>query len=116
MIKEDYMKKKFIIFTIIFILLLSIITIYFNKKEIKSNNLTKVKVAEVAHSIFYAPWYLADSLGYFQENGLDVEINLTPGADAVIASVLSGEADIGFCGTEATIYVAAKKKELFHKI
>ena len=60
-------------------------------------------VAEVTHSIFYAPQYLADSLGYFKAEGIDVEITLSSGADAVMASVLSGDADIGFCGTEATI-------------
>lgn len=65
----------------------------------------QVRVTEVAHSIFYAPQYIADSLGYFEEVGLDVEITLANGADAVIASVLSGDVDIGFCGTEATIYL-----------
>lgn len=63
----------------------------------------QVRVTEVTHSIFYAPQYIADALGYFEEVGLDVEITLSSGADAVIAAVLSGEADIGFCGTEATI-------------
>jgi len=71
-----------------------------NKKELK-----KIKVAEVAHSIFYAPQYAAKSLGYFEEAGLDVEIILTPGADKVTAAVLSGDADIGFSGSEACIYV-----------
>lgn len=77
---------------------------------IKSFFLTKiihqVRASEVAHSVFYAPQYLADSLGYFENEGLDVEITLTAGADAVMSAVLSNEVDIGFCGTEATIYVA----------
>ena len=98
------MKKIIILCIIIFILI--IITIFnINNKDKTDNNLTKVTVAEVAHSIFYAPQYLADSLGYFEEVGLDVEITLANGADAVIASVLSGDVDIGFCGTEATIYL-----------
>lgn len=71
----------------------------------------QVYIAEVAHSVFYAPQYLAHSLGYFEEEGLDVEINLTAGADAVMSAVLANEADIGFCGTEATIYLAAKKEK-----
>lgn len=71
----------------------------------KDDKLTKVKVAEVAHSIFYAPQYIADSLGYFEEEGLDVEIILTSGADKVTAAVLSGDVQIGFSGSEATIYV-----------
>lgn len=73
-------------------------------KEDKSD-LKKVKVAEVTHSIFYAPQYLADSLGYFKDEGLDVDIILTSGADKVTAAVLSGDVQIGFCGSEATIYV-----------
>ena len=62
-------------------------------------------VAEVAHSIFYAPQYVAHKLGYFEEEGLDVEIILTSGADKVTSAVLSGDVNIGFCGSEATIYV-----------
>ena len=64
-----------------------------------------VKVAEVAHSVFYAPQYVAHGLGYFKDEGLDVNIVLTSGADNVMAAVLSGDADIGFSGTESTIYV-----------
>lgn len=71
----------------------------------KDSDLKKVKVAEVTHSIFYAPQYLAHSLGYFEEEGLDVDIILTSGADKVTAAVLSGDVQIGFCGSEATIYV-----------
>ncbi|MBQ8682050.1 MAG: ABC transporter substrate-binding protein [Bacilli bacterium] len=99
------MKK--IIITCLIILILIIIAIFSfnntNTKDSKENDLTQVKVAEVTHSIFYAPQYLADSLGYFEEVGLDVEITLASGADAVMAAVLSNEVDIGFCGTEATI-------------
>ena len=92
----------FIIFIIIFISLFS----YRNKIN-KNNNLTKVKVAEVAHSVFYAPQYLADSLGYFEDENLDVDITLAAGADAVMSAILSNDANIGFCGTEATIYLVA---------
>lgn len=76
-----------------------------NKKDNKSSTLKKVKVAEVAHSIFYAPQYLAHSLGYFEEEGLDVEIILASGADSVASSVISGDVQIGFCGSEQTIYI-----------
>ena len=68
-------------------------------------SLKKIKVAEVTHSIFYAPQYVAHALGYFKEEGLDVEIILTSGADKVTAAVLSGDVEIGFCGSEATIYI-----------
>ena len=71
----------------------------------EDSGLTKITVAEVAHSVFYAPQYVAHGLGYFEDEGLDVEIVLTSGADNVMAAVLSGDADIGFSGSEATIYV-----------
>jgi len=74
-------------------------------KDEENNGLQKITVAEVAHSVFYAPQYVAHGLGYFEEVGLDVELVLTSGADNVMAAVLSGDADIGFSGTEATIYV-----------
>ena len=70
------------------------------------DNLTKIKVNEVTHSVFYAPLYLADSLGYFKEEGLKIQLTNGGGADAVMASILSGDSDIGFCGPEAAIYVA----------
>ena len=62
-------------------------------------------MAEVARTIFYAPMYAAINQGYFAEEGLDVELLLTPGADKVTAAVLSGDVEIGFSGSEATIYV-----------
>ena len=103
MVKEEKM-KKIITYCILLILIIGlIIGIKMKHNNQAKEKLTKITVAEVAHSVFYAPQYLADSLGYFKEKGLDVEITLSNGADAVIAAVLSKEADIGFCGTEATI-------------
>ena len=64
-----------------------------------------VIVAEVAHSIFYAPSYVALHKDFFKDYGLDVEFILTPGADKVTAAVLSNDVEIGFSGSEATIYV-----------
>ena len=70
------------------------------------DSLKTLKINEVTHSVFYAPLYLADSLGYFKDEGLKIELTNGGGADAVMASVLSGDSDIGFCGPEAAIYVA----------
>lgn len=96
------MKK--IIISIIAICIIGIcIAIPFITK--KDSDLKKIKVAEVTHSVFYAPQYLADALGYFEDEGLDVEFILTSGANNVTAAVLSGDVQIGFCGSEATIYV-----------
>jgi len=95
--------KKIIIPIITFVLLvIGFILIKFNKEE---SDLKEVKVAEVTHSVFYAPQYVAHALGYFEDEGLDVEIMLVAGADKVTAAVLSNDVQIGFCGSEATIYV-----------
>ncbi len=99
------MKKiivKVFVILIIFIILCAAI-VNFNNKD--KSNLKVVKVAEVAHSIFYAPQYAAISNGYFEEEGIKVDLSLANGADKVTASVLSGDVDIGFCGSEGTIYV-----------
>lgn len=71
----------------------------------EEDGLTTLKINEVTHSVFYAPLYLADSLGYFEEEGLKIELTNGGGADNVMAAVLSGDADIGFCGPEAALYV-----------
>lgn len=92
------MKNKIIIMISIFILLLSFILLT-TKKD---NN--KIKLAEVTHSIFYAPMYVAIENDYFKEEGLDIDLTLVSGADKVSASVISGDSDIGFAGLEATIY------------
>lgn len=96
--------KKIIISIICALAVISLGLLAYFKKDAKEE-LTKVKVAEVAHSIFYIPQYVADAKGYFKEEGLDVEILLTAGADKVTAAVLSGDVNIGFCGSEATIYI-----------
>lgn len=67
--------------------------------------LTKVTVAEVTHSVFYAPQYVAIEAGFFEEEGIDIDLLLTQGADKTMAALLSGEAQIGFMGPEASIYV-----------
>lgn len=72
--------------------------------EKKEEMLTKVILNEVAHSIFYAPQYVALEKGYFREEGLDVELVTGFGADKVLTALISGEADIGFMGAEASVY------------
>lgn len=98
------MKKIITSLLIIVIVGIALMLIMFNRKD-DNSSLKKITVAEVAHSVFYAPQYLALSLGYFEDEGLDVDLVLANGADAVMAAVLSGDAQIGFSGTEATIYV-----------
>lgn len=95
------MKKKILFYLFSLVLLGLIIFLVIPRKS----DLKRVRVAEVAHSVFYAPQYVAHSLGYFKDEGLDVELILTSGADAVAAAVLSNDVEIGFCGSEATIYI-----------
>ena len=71
----------------------------------KDDGIKTVKVNEVTHSVFYAPLYLAESLGYFKEENIQIELTNGGGADNVMASVLSGDSDIGFCGPETALYV-----------
>ena len=106
MIKGGKMKKIIISCLILIILVIGIIFSTMNwKDKQEDNNLTHVNVSEVAHSIFYAPQYLADSLGYFEEEGIDLEVTTGFGADKVTTALISGDADIGFMGPEATIYL-----------
>ena len=98
------MKKKICMLLILLIIIVTAIVL-FRINEREDSKLKKITVAEVAHSVFYAPQYVAHGLGYFEEEGLDVDIILTSGADNVMAAVLSGDAQIGFSGAEATIYV-----------
>lgn len=70
-----------------------------------------MRVSEVTHTVFYAPQYAAKALGYFEDEGLNVDFILTPGADKVTAAVLSGDVQIGFCGSEATVYVYNQGQE-----
>jgi len=97
------MKKIISMLAVIVVFLIGSFIIFNNQKE--NSNVTKVTVAEVAHTIFYAPGYAAMSEGYFEEEGIEIDLVLTPGADKVAAAVLSGDAQIGFSGSEATIYV-----------
>lgn len=94
--------KKFLSFVMTVILAVSILTACGSGEN---SNLTKVTLSEVAHSIFYAPMYVAIEEGYFADEGIDLELVTAFGADKVTTAVISGEADIAFMGSESTIYV-----------
>ena len=74
------------------------------EKNEEKTKLTEVTLNEVAHSIFYAPMYVAIEEGYFEEEGIELTLVTGFGADKTMTAVLSGEADIGFMGSEASVY------------
>ena len=106
------MKKTFYIILISLIILFSIFLLL-PKKE-KQNN--KIKLAEVTHSVFYSPLYVAIEKGYFQDENIDIELILTPGADKVSTAVLSKDVQIGLAGAESAIYVYEKNKKDYLQI
>lgn len=96
------MKKYLIAVLSIAIILIGTLLLTGKKEE---KDIRTIKVAEVTHSIFYAPWYVAIENGYFEEEGINIELILTSGADKVSAAVLSNDVEIGFAGPESSIYV-----------
>ena len=99
------MKKKIILTLLCLVAAILMCCSYEFFKEKKEENLITIKLAEVTHSPFYAPFYAALEKGYFKDEGLDIDLILTPGADKVSAAVLSGDVEIGFAGPESAIYI-----------
>ena len=99
------MKRIYVLLALISV---GISTLTLTSCDKKSN---KITIAEVTHSVFYAPQYVAMSEGIFERNGLDVEIILASGADKVMATLLSKDAEIGLMGPEASIYVYAQGRK-----
>lgn len=101
-----FLKRNIIIATsLILIIFVFAILVKLDGNRDKTNDLEKVRVAEVTHSIFYTPLYVAIENGYFKDNGIQVELILTSGADKVSAAVLSNTVEVGFAGPESAIYV-----------
>lgn len=107
------MKKKVVsVFLVIAMAITTLLGCTSEKQDVKSTStesvkdtkLTKVILNEVAHSIFYAPMYVSIEEGYFEEEGIELTVQTGFGADKTMTAVLSGSADIGFMGSEASIY------------
>ena len=109
--------KKTTKFTIVVILLMIIATatVFLIKEKIidrdNKEEIHKIQLNEVTRSVFYAPQYVAISKGFFEEEGLKLEITTGQGADKVMTAILAGQSDIGLCGPEAAIYVYNEGKE-----
>lgn len=96
--------KTILCLSLAVLLCLSFLPACAEKSGKEQSSLTKVTLNEVAHSIFYAPMYVAIEEGYFAEEGIDLTLVTGFGADKTMTALLSGEADIGFMGSESTIY------------
>jgi NitT/TauT family transport system substrate-binding protein len=100
------MKKIFsyILIILLIIILSFLLSRLFKEKKIDTRMQT-IKVAEVTHSVFYTPFYVAIENGYFQEENINIELLLVSGSDNVAASVLSKDTNIGLAGPESAVYV-----------
>ncbi len=115
------MKRKLIISIIaILVIVITVMTIITVKNAKHDTNNVKeiktIKVNEVTRSVFYAPQYVAIHEGFFEENGIKLELTTAQGSDAVMTSVLSGQTDIGFAGPETSIYVYNEGKEDYTQV
>lgn len=114
-------KRKIItiIAIVILIVTLGIVAILKNTEsstEETANKLQTITVSEVTRSVFYAPQYVAIAAGYFEEEGLKIDLTTGQGADNVMTAVLSNQVDIGFAGPEASIYVYNEGKEDYAQV
>lgn len=100
-------------FATLFMLTILLSTLVFFGCQRDQGGAINLRLMEVTHSVFYAPQYVAISEGFFEEEGLKIELTDGKGADKVMAALLSGETDIGFMGPEASIYVYNQGKEDF---
>lgn len=92
-------------FISILVISLMVATLFLSGCSSNQSDLKKITVMEVTHSVFYAPHYIAISEGFFEEEGLKIDLIDGKGADKVMAALLSGQIDIGFMGPEASVYV-----------
>lgn len=105
------MKRKYIFSLLIAVILGISLILCGCSKESTPQQLTKIRLSEVTHSLFYAPQYVALSIGFFEEEGLEIELYNGQGADKVMTAVLTGQVEIGFAGPEASVYVYNEGKE-----
>jgi NitT/TauT family transport system substrate-binding protein len=98
-------KRVFIVTALLLSIILLSVTALTGCQKQDQGDLVKIRLNEVTRSVFYAPLYVAINLGFFEEEGIELELTTGQGADNVMTALISGHADIGFMGPEATIYV-----------
>ena len=114
-------RRKIIIIIAIVVLVVTIgiVTLLNNSNSSTgevTNELKTITVSEVTRSVFYAPQYVAIAAGYFEEEGLKLDLTTGQGADNVMTAVLSNQVNIGFAGPEASIYVYNEGKEDYPQV
>lgn len=112
------MKKNilYILVGLLTIIIIFLIVGLFVRNNETDNSLETIKVAEVTHSIFYTPFYVAIENGYFEEEGIKIDLMLVSGSDNVAASVLSGDTEVGLAGPESAIYVYLGKEKNYLQV
>lgn len=111
------MKKKLITsFVVLIIIVLALVVFFLKDDKNENEELQTIQLNEVTRSIFYAPQYVAISNGFFEEEGLKLEITTGEGADKVMTAILANQCDIGLCGPEASIYVYNEGKEDYSQV
>lgn len=105
------MKKKFFLLVAI----LTTVTFILASCSCKKTN-TTIRLSEVTHSVFYAPLYIAMTNGYFEQEGLKIELTNAGGADRAMTALISNQADIGLMGPEAAIYVIQQGGDIAPKV
>ena len=116
------MIRRNIIIAIVLVIVVAVVGIIATIKnnssltEEPTNELKTISVSEVTRSVFYSPQYVAIAAGYFEEEGLKIDLTTGQGADNVMTAVLSNQVDIGFAGPEASIYVYNEGKEDYAQV
>ena len=110
------MKKYLIGLSILIVIIIVTVSMIITKITKSNDEMQTIRVSEVTRSVFYAPQYIAISEGFFEKNGLDIELTTGQGADKVMTAVLSDQCDIGFAGPEASIYVYNEGKEDYTQV
>ena len=111
--------KKVFIFSILIMIVLILAVFIINRQNItedKTTGLKEISVSEVTRSVFYAPQYVAIAGGYFEEEGLKIDLTTGQGSDNVMTGVLSNQIDIGFAGPETCVYVYNEGKEDYAQV
>ncbi len=97
-------------------LLLSSILLLLPFSGCKEEGLKTINLNEVTHSVFYAPLYVAIENGYFEEEGIKINLTNGGGANNSMTAILSGDAQIGLMGPETVIYVANQQRKDLPKV